>query len=187
MAELTVTELGRPERKYDPIWVINRIKPPNVGPLMINATDGDGHSITVMVPATFIPVDLTLQAERESITRSHDFRTAVHNGLLRLVDSEEAEKILGTKEGSQESRRIRNVMEDVMPQDTATDVNEKVKLFMSLGPQGNESALCNKLRLMDEEMDTDDWKYVLSTAEEHAWGEVSSLANQMLGNGGEKQ
>ena len=170
MAELTVTDLGKPARKHDPIWVLNNVKKPNIGPLAINVVSDDGSAYMVTVPATFIPVDLTLQAQRAHILASRDFRIAALNGTLKIVDGAEAEEILGTNEAAKEAERLRQQRtvqaargsESFAEQETVEETEERRRLRLLLEARGEPAALINRLRL--EELSQDDWRFVAATA-----------------------
>ena len=185
MAQLNITQLSHPSRKDDPLWVVNDIPAPNTGPLMLNTTDGDGTHITVTVPNTFIPVDLCEQASREFILKSQDFRRACAARYLRALDEEEAMEILGSDAGRKEDARIRGGNEDREAEiakrfgedGNQSGVNDQIQILMEVG--GDEAALLNKLRLMDDVKD-DDWRYVAQRAKESGMHGVAAFANGRL-------
>lgn len=53
-----------------------------------------GQPATVIVPSTFIPVDLTTQATRDSLLKSSQFRSLLTTGQLVILDNRVAEELL---------------------------------------------------------------------------------------------
>lgn len=83
---LRALELSKDTRLY----VLNKCRPR--GEILMSVTRPNGREQTVTVPATWIPVDLTLQSRFQEILDSPDFRRAVARGFVVPVDADEAEK-----------------------------------------------------------------------------------------------
>lgn len=67
---------------------------------------------SVIVPATFIPIELTQQANRDQLMASTDLRKALSKGLLELIDTDDAMKFMAEDPEAQgEYERIRNAEE----------------------------------------------------------------------------
>ncbi|QZE60139.1 hypothetical protein pEaSNUABM35_00222 [Erwinia phage pEa_SNUABM_35] len=77
-----------------PMYVANRTEPR--GNVMFSAQDDMGQPVPVLVPATFIPVDLTQQATKESLLKSTHLRRALNRNQLVIIDTESAEHYLRT-------------------------------------------------------------------------------------------
>ena len=56
------------------------------------------------VPSTWLPIDLTTNFPKHRILESTDFRAAVRNGLLTIIDEPTAQKIL-REDGAKEERQ----------------------------------------------------------------------------------
>lgn len=72
------------------LYVVNRCSPR--GEILMSVTRPNGREQTVTVPATWIPIDLTLQSRRQELLDSPDFRRAVARGYVVPVDADEAEE-----------------------------------------------------------------------------------------------
>ncbi|QZE59471.1 hypothetical protein MPK66_gp227 [Erwinia phage pEa_SNUABM_2] len=77
-----------------PMYVANRTEPR--GNVMFSAQDDMGQPVPVLVPATFIPIDLTQQATKESLLKSTHLRRALQRNQLVIIDTESAEHYLRT-------------------------------------------------------------------------------------------
>ncbi|AWY08494.1 hypothetical protein HOT49_gp229 [Erwinia phage vB_EamM_Alexandra] len=77
-----------------PMYVANRTEPR--GNVMFSAQDDMGQPVPVLVPATFIPIDLTQQATKESLLKSTHLRRALNRNQLVIIDTESAEHYLRT-------------------------------------------------------------------------------------------
>ena len=170
MARLSFRELMKQDA-HDPIWVVNQLSGPNKGPLLLNMMDATNTTINIRVDATFVPIDLCEKAEREAILRSQDFRKAVDKGILRIINQEEAEKLLGTDEAEAELGRLRSGRQHAQAMqhdnygDPATNddqVSESVKVILNIG--GGEAQIASKLRLLDHQMRDADYMYIAKRA-----------------------
>ena len=161
MSQLSLRELLQ-QGAHEPIWVINQLKGPNKGPLLLNMMDTTNTTISIRVEATFIPIDLCEKADRETILRSQDFRKALDQNILRVVDQKEAELVLGTDEAAAELEFLRSGQNRIQAQqhdaygDPATaegHVSDNVKVILDIG--GGEAQIMSKLRLLDQVSEAD--------------------------------
>ncbi|QYW05582.1 hypothetical protein pEaSNUABM25_00226 [Erwinia phage pEa_SNUABM_25] len=74
------------------LYVLNRTEPR--GNVAFSAVNDLGQPIAVVVPATFIPIDLTTQATKESLMKSTHFRRALNQRQLVILDNDSAENFL---------------------------------------------------------------------------------------------
>lgn len=105
MAEVTLNTL---ERNNDPaIWVLNATKGDtrSVVVLTIPKLTGGGED-KVEIPVTSIPINLTNQVPKKQLMAATNFRRSVSHGLLKLLDTEEAEKLLTTPGAQKELERL---------------------------------------------------------------------------------
>ena len=74
------------------LYVMNRTVPR--GRSCFSVMGDLGQPATVIVPSTFIPVDLTTQATRDSLMKSSQFRSLLSNNDLVIVSNLVAEELL---------------------------------------------------------------------------------------------
>ncbi len=89
-----------------PLYVVNTTSGPK-GNVSFSAKDDLGQAVSVTVPATFIPIDLTTQATRESLLTSTHFRRALNQKQLKIIETDSAEHYLRTNKNAQ--REIANL------------------------------------------------------------------------------
>jgi hypothetical protein len=92
------------DTKATSLWVMNNTNPR--GPINVNMPDGLGGVTIMVVPLTWIPVDLTTQAARDSLLKSPPFRRLVTSNLLSLVSDESAEAFMENPEAKEEARKV---------------------------------------------------------------------------------
>ncbi|QZE56424.1 hypothetical protein pEaSNUABM40_00230 [Erwinia phage pEa_SNUABM_40] len=91
-----------------PMYVANRTEPR--GNVMFSAKDDLGQPVAVLVPATFIPIDLTQQATKTSLMQSTHLRRALRIGQLVILETETAEEYLRTSAMAKTEMRHLNKM-----------------------------------------------------------------------------
>lgn len=77
------------------------------GDVNIDLREKDGNRMLVVVPKTFIPINVTNFAPTSMFMESPSFRKLVASGVLTLIHPEDAEKELSTKAGAAEFERLR--------------------------------------------------------------------------------
>jgi len=102
---MSINELER--EPIGPIWVRNTSGPKTGGRgvvcLLVQYQD---RSVAVAVPMTWVPVNLTEQLPKAALLQSAEFRRALRNGQLELLDDSEAEGELRRPGAAEESQRI---------------------------------------------------------------------------------
>lgn len=114
-------------RKFDStksVWVINttssspamrRNKNPETGKwkqeradvvLTISSATIHGERETVVIPQSFLPVDLTEYTSIRDILECRAFLRSVREGLLTIIDDESAEELFNTEGASEERARL---------------------------------------------------------------------------------
>jgi hypothetical protein len=114
-------------RKFDStksVWVINttssspamrRNKNPETGKwkqeradvvLMISSVTIHGERETVVVPQSFLPVDLTEYTSIRDLLECRSFLRAVREGLLTIIDDESAEELFNAEGAAEERARL---------------------------------------------------------------------------------
>lgn len=90
--------------KSSSIWVLNKSNPK--GNVTISVPNGMGNVSTVIMPATWIPMDLTTQSTKQSLTASPVFRRMLTLGMLQVISEEEAQNLLADRDAQEEMQRI---------------------------------------------------------------------------------
>jgi hypothetical protein len=93
------------------VWVLNSAATSQyalVGEIVINIpkTNGAGAD-PLKIPQTWLPVDAAARFPRERLLDAAEFRSAVVNGLVTIVDEETAAKILRKDGATDELKRLR--------------------------------------------------------------------------------
>lgn len=102
---ITIHELESSNSSY--VWVCNRTSPK--GNINLTVSDGMGKSIPVRIPITWIPIDLTTQATKQSLLSNPQFRQLLAKRQIGLIDPNEALEFLNDPEARKENERIYNV------------------------------------------------------------------------------
>lgn len=87
----------------DHLFIGNNLK--NRGILIFEVKDNSGKSVGIKLPKTWVPIDLMLFVDRESIKRSNTIRTLHRKGAIKFLDPTESLEILKTKEAKEEAER----------------------------------------------------------------------------------
>jgi len=115
---ISLTQFNK-EFGNDPVaslYVLNRSNPN--GNIAFNCINELNVTIPVLIPATFIPIDLTTMAPLENLLRSSTLRQILTKKQLVIVRAEDAEKYLSTPRAKSEYQRINKIV------DTITDDSE---------------------------------------------------------------
>lgn len=121
---ITLTQFNQ-EYGKDPVaslYVLNRSNPN--GQIAFNCINELNVTIPVLVPSTFIPVDLTTMAPLENLLKSSVFRQILAKGQLVIVRKEEAEQYLDSPRAKSEYQRINKIVGTVVE----TDHSEEIEL-----------------------------------------------------------
>jgi hypothetical protein len=106
---LSISDVEDPKYLSNSLWVLNS------GPsspyqlegtilLSIPGTSGQQQAQALKIPATWLAVDLTMSFPKHRILESTDFRSAVRNELLTIIDDATAKRI-NNQEGATEERK----------------------------------------------------------------------------------
>ena len=93
-----------------------------------------GEPSLVIVKDTWLPIDVTENVPREDALKSPVFRKAVQRGMLQIISTEEAEKMLATEDAIDERQRLslRNSQEVV---ESAETINDESNPELKVSPQ----------------------------------------------------
>lgn len=90
------------------LFVMNRVKPE--GNINMNALGDDGVMTAIVIPTTFIPLDMTLFISRENLLKNMVFRRLEAGGKIAIINPEDAiNAIAGEPRAQKELDRILNV------------------------------------------------------------------------------
>jgi hypothetical protein len=109
-ATITLGQLEKSDSSS--VWVLNNSNPKGNVNIMMN--DGQGTSMVVQIPPTWIPIDLTTQATKSAITNSPNFRRLLSTGMLVLVDDEVAAATMAQTDAGKEGRRVYSRVQDMV-------------------------------------------------------------------------
>lgn len=167
--------IGELEHSKDSsVWVRNVAVPP--GNINMSMNDGQGTSIVVIVPITFICVDLTTQATKSAILMAPTFRRMLASGRLKLMRSEEAEEMMQNPEAQREASRLYNrsmqLEEELqsMPEAARRAISESTTtasgLAMSIvnSREMEEDQIMVTLRNNEQGLTQEDWKYIAANS-----------------------
>ncbi|AXG67265.1 hypothetical protein HOU09_gp221 [Dickeya phage vB_DsoM_AD1] len=119
-----------------PMYVANRTEPR--GNVMFSAKDDMGQPVPVLVPATFIPIDLTQQATKESLMQSTHLRRALRMGHLVIIDTESAEEYMRSSKLAQKEMRNLNKMNAAISAELGEESGELQAIDLGGGARKKE-------------------------------------------------
>lgn len=111
MKHLSIADIEDPSYPSRSLWVLNS-GPSSVyeleGTILLSipGTSGQQQAQALKIPATWLPIDLTMNFPKHRILESTDFRAAVKNELLTLIDDSTAKRILGQDGAKEEQKRL---------------------------------------------------------------------------------
>lgn len=73
--------------------------------LLLEIKDTSGKPIGLRLPKTWVPIDLMLFADRESLRKSNSLRKLHRMGAIRFLDPTSADEVMSTKEAREEAKR----------------------------------------------------------------------------------
>lgn len=124
----TLRELYNNRKAPTSLWVKNNSHLKNgrkVGPrsiIIISIYDRHGKENIIKIDATIKPTNILNQASFIDIMQSTKFSTAVDNDILEIIDAEEADSIINSKESKDQiaaRSRIREVSEDIKTENSS--------------------------------------------------------------------
>lgn len=106
---LTLSQLEKSD--YASVWVFNlsgssEMKEFKRGIINISVNDGIGNSISLRIPITWVPVDLTTQVTKSALVMNPQFRRLASAGVLKIISEDDALAIVATPEGRKETMKV---------------------------------------------------------------------------------
>lgn len=105
---MTIQEIEYQER--GPVYVLNNTKQPEQGVVCFTVPKlGQNGVDNVVIPSTFIPIDLMEQISRKQLRESSEFKTAIRGRVLLLITEEYAKELLEDEDAQYEIERLYNL------------------------------------------------------------------------------
>jgi len=173
---ITINDLEK--SKSNSVWVLNATAKPGVqaGIVSITVREGNGGSVSVNVPVTKIPMDLSTVATKSALVQNPNFRKAVASRLITIISEEEAQAMIkGNPDYDREYARVNNLNPDSaaiyasapaevqsMLDANAGDVSP-FALNLAALTESEDEVLLN-MRNNSEALSPSDLKYIASTS-----------------------
>lgn len=129
------------EQEGGALYVLNisdQSHPPG-GDVYLNIPRINGAPISMTVPLTWLPQELSNKAPRHQILDSSYFMDALSNGLLAIIDTETARRIQQQPGADVEYQRLKQFTENVKAATTARGIGKRTT-FTVIGRDDEEEA-----------------------------------------------
>lgn len=175
---LTVSEAEK-NTSSSSLWVLNNsgAQGRQKGKINITIPEGNGQVHTIIVPVTFIPVDVTTQATKNAVLQNPQFRRLVQGKMLHILSDEHAESLLQNPDAQKEQQRLFSLGYEELSdmQDTApTEVKDLINvsegniggyaLNLANNTDGNEDDLVSSLKSNANTLSKDELQYIVNTS-----------------------
>lgn len=170
---MQVSQLRGKDKNITSIYVVNNTgnlgtkdKPSIAGEVIIPIVDGT-DSVPVKVPNTWIPIDISAQADVEDIIKSSRFLRAVNSRAIILIDEAQALKILENADAHAELDRLavdRGASRPSEITSTTTQIEKNVYpplVRIMSNEVYREQERMAAIRNMLPKLGVDDWRYVI--------------------------
>jgi hypothetical protein len=105
MRPLTVTQALVDHKDDLALYVMNRTKP--AGNINLTVLGEDGTQQSIVIPKTFVPIDMTLFAPRSNLLKNKHFRQLCQLGEIAIAHPDDAEAaIQNSPKAKQEIQRV---------------------------------------------------------------------------------
>ncbi|BAG41745.1 hypothetical protein [Ralstonia phage phiRSL1] len=111
------------------VWVLNTAQESQYelkGEIIINVPNAQGKGEPLRVPESWLPFDATSRFPKTRLLDSTDFRSAVVNGLIAVIDEKSATSILNEPGAREERQRLQQFDKHVREASGAKPINEKL-------------------------------------------------------------
>lgn len=175
---LTVSEAEK-QKESSSLWVLNNsgAQGRQKGKINITIPEGNGQVHTIIIPVTFIPVDITTQATKNAVLQNPQFRRLVQGKMLNVLSDEHAASLLQSPDAQKEQQRLFSLGYDELSdlQDTApTEVKDLINvsegnisgyaLNLANNTDGNEDELVASLKSNADTLSTEELQYIVNTS-----------------------
>ena len=160
MKTLTINDI----RKFDStdsVWVLNttstspimrRNKNPETGKwkqeradvvLNVNSATVHGERETIVIPQSFLPVDLTEYVSIRDLLECNAFRKSVREGLITIIDDDSADELFNTEGAAEERERLAEKQQRLRDIGSARGITNTEVINVS-NPSDNETPIGKK-------------------------------------------
>lgn len=171
------------------VWVLNNFSGDARGDIYIDVAKQSGQGTDlIMIPNTFVPVNLSDQVSKKQLIKSSDFRRAINSRYVLLISDKDAADKLAEDGAQEEADRVRGLISGkneagaaainsmvgkvVTDENGMTSVDTEIEedkvskpvrmLIEGVDDKTEDTSLINTLRRMD--VTQDDWKYIRAEA-----------------------
>lgn len=166
--DLKFLSLSQLERSQDTsVWVFNNSNPRGI--INMQTNDGLGNTVAMRIGISWMPLDLTTQATKQSIVTNPQFRRLVSGEMIKIVDPEQAREIAESSAGRAELKRLFDMeaigqsneiqIPDVLKKETATGVSGFVMSLVNRSDIDEDAAIA-ALRGQEGVLTDKDWRYL---------------------------
>lgn len=157
--------------KSSSLWVLNKTDPR--GTVNMSMPDGLGGTLVMMIPITWIPIDLTTQATKESLLKSPTFRKLVTAKKLLVLSEKDALAELDSEDAKNESQRVYTDVEfkpelrNAEVEKLESEEHGKVSGFAMniVCTDLTDDKLITMLKSQDGVLTEDDYKYIAANSQ----------------------
>jgi hypothetical protein len=169
---ITLAELEA--SKSSSVWVKNISNPK--GKVNMTMSDGMGNNVVVVVPVTWIPLDLTTQAAKNSLIASPVFRRMLSMRMVQLISEADAEAEMDDPAAQKEASRVYSHAQESSLNDpfvpaaakaAAVEGSGSISGFamqLAIAKDMDEDQVLTTLRGSESSMSVDDFKYIAETS-----------------------
>jgi hypothetical protein len=165
--DMSLRELEDAGNTVNCIYVLNNTKGVERGNVVFTVPKSIGMGLdNVLIPATFIPIDLQDQVSKKQLLESSEFRRSLSTRRLRLITNEYATSLLNEEGAEEERDRLFNETQAIMnqvqsPEDMVTgDMIDpsvaKVKTSETAGVDEGEEINQGVISILDRLKDNND-------------------------------
>lgn len=190
------------------VWGMNNTKAEHRGSIIFNVPSSNGSTgiDSVVLPQTFLPMNLTEQVTKRQLLESSQFRRAIASGMLSIIEDEEARQMHQLPGADLEREKLKREMINGVTGigDDALGVNVGLESTSSSNGNRIDNVLpavvtltldleekdpvevVNSLRNLRMDMSKEDYEYVLNKArdgkieqvEKHCRNRLKELAGK---------
>jgi hypothetical protein len=196
---VTINDLEESEK--GPVWVLNTSVAPRRANIVIPVPSSGGRMSQVVVPMTFIPINLTEQISRSNLLASTEFRNAILKGHIKLISTEEAKARLAEQGAAQEAERIRQfdistgtneaqpatsdfdkaeILMDAAGNNTPNEISPPVAALAATLSTTDEVSVINTLRSMGQ-LSKAEYRYVYDQARQFGFKKLRNFCREAAG------
>lgn len=147
------------------------------GQIIFVVTNDNGTTDVVTVPYTWVPFDLSMQADKESILKCQTFKKLVASGSIKIMDTTEAEDYLDNEPGALDEFTKANqslsglvvdrtVEEKAMDAEPTVVINPMVmEVITAADDEYSEIDKLSALRSAESSLNVDDCEYILKNSD----------------------